>query len=115
MTWNEAIGSVIAATGIERYRWLCSDENRDAEQREAYRALMVRQATGEVELIRPTQAPVQSKPDPWLVLIRACEDWNPGCCAHPSPSCTRFAKNVTREECIECLTEQGIIPPAGTV
>jgi hypothetical protein len=52
----------------------------------------------------------QSPPDPWLAVIRACPDHNPGCCAHPAAYCTRFARDVTHEHCIACLTERGIRP-----
>src|ERR1700757_1312238 len=48
--------------------------------------------------------------DPWLPLIRACEDYNPGCCANPAPWCTRFELSPSREQCIECLTGRGIVP-----
>lgn len=53
MTWTEAILLVVAESGHQRYYWLCSDENPDAEQREAYRALMVRKATGQAEPVPP--------------------------------------------------------------
>lgn len=43
------LGKVIAQTGHERYRWLTSDANPDAKQREAYRRLVERQALGEPE------------------------------------------------------------------
>lgn len=48
------------------------------------------------------------RPDPWLPLIRACEDHNPGCCSHPSPFCSRFMKDVSRDDCVLCLKEQGV-------
>ena len=41
--------------------------------------------------------------DPWLMKIRACPDYNPGCCASPAPWCTRYNLSPTREQCIECL------------
>jgi hypothetical protein len=43
MTWREALGAVVARTGHERYRWLCSDDNPDVVQRESYRRSMLDQ------------------------------------------------------------------------
>jgi hypothetical protein len=40
---------MVVLTNHQRYRWLCSDDNPDVIQRDAYRALMVRQASGEPE------------------------------------------------------------------
>jgi hypothetical protein len=49
LNWTEAIEIAVQQEGHERYRWLCSDDNPDVRQREAYRALMVRKATGQPE------------------------------------------------------------------
>lgn len=46
MTWQAALETVVAATGHQRYRELCSDDNADVEQRDAYRANVVRRASG---------------------------------------------------------------------
>src|SRR5881628_1348323 len=56
------------------------------------------------------QALAVSQSDPWLPLIRACPDHNPGCCAHPAAFCTRFSGDTTREQCVACLTADGIGP-----
>lgn len=45
MTWGEALEIEVARGGVERYRWLCSDENPDEATREGYRVLMIRLAT----------------------------------------------------------------------
>ncbi len=55
VNWKESLDIVIRETGHHRYRWLCSEENPDTRQREKYRALVVRKATGE-----PEPAPEQS-------------------------------------------------------
>ena len=47
MTWDEALEVVAGRTGHARFRELCADGNPDASQRDGYRALMVRLATGE--------------------------------------------------------------------
>lgn len=46
MTHFEALDIVIAATGVDRYRWLCSEQNADVPSRIAYRELVVRRAQG---------------------------------------------------------------------
>lgn len=51
--------------------------------------------------------------DPWLPLILACPDHNPGCCAHPAAFCSRFLKDVSRDECIACLSFQSAPPRRG--
>lgn len=84
-------------------------------QREAYRDFVVRKATGQPEPIQaslmPPGAVVESPAaDHWLAVIRACEYHNPGCCAHPSPFCSLYEKDVSRDQCIECLTSRGITP-----
>lgn len=112
MTWEESLEIMVSRTKHERLRWLCGDENPDANSREGYRNLMVRLATGE-PAAPPQSSPMRKEsPDRWLALIRACDDYNPGCCAHPAAFCSRFARNTTREQCIECLTADGITPPA---
>jgi len=49
MNWTDALDLIVEQTGHARYRWLCSEDNPDASRREAYRALMIRQAAGEPE------------------------------------------------------------------
>lgn len=48
MDWQQALEAVEEGK-IERFRWLCSDENPDIEAREGYRSLMIRKATGKAE------------------------------------------------------------------
>lgn len=47
MILDEALHVVIARTKHERFRWLCSEDNPDSEQREAYRAQVMAMAVGE--------------------------------------------------------------------
>ena len=58
MNWETALAVVIALTGHERYRVLCSDSWPDHE---AYRALMVRMATGEPATV-PSLPPIVHAP-----------------------------------------------------
>ncbi len=99
MTFDEALNIVVARTGHQRFRELCLDSYPDHV---AWRSEVVR-------LAETTEGdPVSS--DPWLPLIRACEDHNPGCCASPVPYCSRFTKHVTHDDCVACLEGQGIKP-----
>ncbi len=52
MTISEAIDIVISRTGIERYRWLCSEENSLSKpnDREAWRQWIIDEANGLHEL-----------------------------------------------------------------
>jgi hypothetical protein len=47
MSWTDALELVVAATGHERYRWLCSEDNPDPGSRDGYRGLMVRLSAGD--------------------------------------------------------------------
>jgi hypothetical protein len=46
MTWERALDLVVARTGHSRYRVLCAEDNPDVAQRDAYRRLVVSEATG---------------------------------------------------------------------
>jgi hypothetical protein len=54
MNLEQALDILIARTGHERYRWLCSEDNPDVIGRDAYRALVITQAEG-----KPTQDPAE--------------------------------------------------------
>ena len=44
MTLAEALDRIVADTGHERYRWLCSEDNPDVGQREGYRQIVMEHA-----------------------------------------------------------------------
>jgi hypothetical protein len=44
MTLSEVLDIVVSRTRHERYRWLCSDANPNAEQRDAYRRIVFEMA-----------------------------------------------------------------------
>lgn len=46
MTWQEGLEIVIARTGNPQFRVMCSDENRNIVQRDAYRRSVIQQAGG---------------------------------------------------------------------
>jgi len=60
MNWTEALDLVVEQTGHARYRWLCSEDNPDVRQRESYRSLMIRQATGQHEPARDNDAALRA-------------------------------------------------------
>jgi hypothetical protein len=70
MTWLESLEIVVPATECERYCWLCSDDNPDAESRAAYRVLVIRLATGEP----PAEAAPEDKALRAYVAARGCGD-----------------------------------------
>lgn len=72
MTWQDALPLVVAKTGHRRYEWLCSDDNPNDVQRTAYRAHVVRIATG--------QTKVEPKPDPDTMKLRKYLGRH-GCCS----------------------------------
>lgn len=49
MTWPEALEIVLVRTRHERYRWLCSEENPNVEQRDAYRIQIVQMVEGPLD------------------------------------------------------------------
>ncbi len=67
MNWQDALDMLQIlhdATGhryslVPRYRWLCSDDNPNVEQRAGYRRLMIEKATGEPSTppTRPNRQP----------------------------------------------------------
>jgi hypothetical protein len=56
MAWTDDLETVVSRTGVERYRWLTSDQNPDVMGRERYRAQMAEMATG-AEPVRHTAYP----------------------------------------------------------
>lgn len=57
MEWSEALDTVVARTGHERYRVLCADDHPDHER---HRRRMIERATGEA----PTPTPATPFPSP---------------------------------------------------
>ena len=57
MTWLEAIDAIRDRPAVGRMRELCDDSNTDDEQREEWRAYVVRLATGELppQVIEPDE------------------------------------------------------------
>lgn len=73
MDWPEALEIMVTRYHNAHFRVLCDEANPDIIQRDAYRALMVRQATGQPE-------PVPD-PDPASAALQA------HVAAHPCGSC----------------------------
>ncbi len=58
MTWQEAVEIVVGRTRHERYRWLTSDDNPDAWQRDRYRDIVVAMASGQPPTPGPSAPPI---------------------------------------------------------
>jgi hypothetical protein len=72
MTLAQALDLVVARTGHDRYRWLCSAANPDAEQREAYRRLVLDLADGKLPPPRPVALRAEAEPIRWAPLGGCC-------------------------------------------
>lgn len=107
MTLPEAIELVVSRTGHERFHWLCSDANPDAASREAYRALVLRMACGQMPAPPETPSLVPlAESNRLLQLIRECPHKGPpGCGCSGSAHCSRLDRDVTRHECFSCVQE----------
>lgn len=112
MTYLEALEILAADPHCWRYRELTADEYPNARTRDAWRAQVIVMAGGPPPARPPAATPVRRAPprDAWLPLIRGCPDYNPGCCAHPAPFCSRYGRDTTRQQCVDCLTADGITP-----
>jgi hypothetical protein len=71
MDINEALDIVVSRTRHERYRWLCSDDNPDQWQREAYRHQIVAMASNE----EPPQLAYPALAVQAANLFRSARDW----------------------------------------
>jgi hypothetical protein len=73
MTLAEALDTAIEQTKHERYRWLCSEANPDAEQREAYRRLVLSLADPAVaEASRAARLIAENPAEPTGVAANPC-------------------------------------------
>ena len=106
MSWEEALELVIASTRHERFRWLCSEDNPNAEQRDSYRRYVVYMATGE-QLAPPTQ------PTPFVVPPAYAMGWKhclyathePGGCCGGALTCHWLRQVIPLQTCVDCLKE----------
>ena len=84
--------------------WL--DSGTDTQRAHAEYRLSLPDAVDYVPESHPTTLraiPPIVNMDPWLLKIRACPHFSPGCCHSPAPYCDKFNVNPSREMCIECL------------
>lgn len=104
--------TVVARTRHERFRWLTSDDNPDVEQREGYRRVVERLATGE------PPPPVSATPPPSLArdlsIYRVARRlggrncWyadNPSCGCSGQARCHALGRDVTIIHCAACLKD----------
>jgi hypothetical protein len=118
MDWTEALEIVIAETGHERYRDLCSDDHPD---RDAWRANMVARATGEpsypsygamarnalgaaarvVGAVATGQRVLltQSEIDARLAVCTSCDRWDEEKARCRKCGCAQFKLHLATEVC----------------
>jgi hypothetical protein len=116
--------SVVARTGHERFRWLTSDGNPDAAQREGYRGLVTRMAAGfaspSPESDASPPATVDPDPDrarlPLAVSLRALKVGHRKCfyatpcgCAGGGARCHHLGRVVALHDCVACLESIGTL------
>lgn len=104
--------TVVSRTGHERFRWLVSDANPDARQRDQYRALVARLAKGDPPAARPIQAPPPEPPPVPLAesrraiklgLSRCFYAAKPACSCQGAARCHHLKRIVSLRDCIDCL------------
>lgn len=93
--------TVVARTGHARFRWLTSDDNPDAVQREAYRALVARLAAEPADGPPPEPA-VSNRHTKALALVRECRDGAepPACGCDSTAFCRRLGRDAALSECL---------------
>lgn len=97
--------AVVARTRHERFRWLVSDENPDAAQRESYRNLVARLAKGDAPA-----APVRQL-IPLSTTLHAQKHGSRNCwfsykdsaCGCSGLKCHLHKRVVQIGDCVECL------------
>lgn len=108
MTWEQALDLVVSRTGHQRYRWLCSEDNPDTEQRAAYRRLVISQAVdqptaGISAVLMPAVESIAA-----LKLVRRCHYRSvPSCGCEPGRCGLRGGKWVSDQDCLTCVSKYG--------
>lgn len=96
MTWQEALEIVIARTGVQRYRFLCSEEYREHL---AYRRFMVDMA-GETVIPLDESLALHR-------LVHACPYRSTQGCGCSGARCGLSGRLVAPRECLECVRKFG--------
>ena len=106
MTWDLALTAVIALTGHERFRWLCSEDNPDADQRDGYRRLVIQLAGGEAESAPPLVPLAKALALHRLVNSCPYRSRGPGCgCS--GAHCGLRGSIVSHRDCLDCVKTYG--------
>ncbi len=58
MTWTDALESLASHPHLWRFRQLCAEDNRDTTQRDKYRGLVIRLASGTMPVYPPVATQV---------------------------------------------------------
>ena len=108
MTLDEALDIVIARTKHERFRWLCSDDNPDAEQRAGYRrhVLALAEQGSPTPVTPPPLVPVGIAIEAIRTGFRACLYSSHEGCGCTGTRCFWKGRIVSLTDCIECLKGQ---------
>jgi hypothetical protein len=106
MTWIEALSALTGHPHACRYRALCADAHPDIEARDAYRALVVRRATGRPG---PARAVPLGESLSLLAGLRACpfRSRDSGCGCAGARCALRGGAVVSHRDCFDCLKTYG--------
>ena len=108
MTHLDALDALADHPHLWRFRQLCADDNPDVEQREGYRALVVRMARGEATADTREARPVAAEALALTRAMNACpfRSRGPGCGC--SGRCAlRGGAIVSHLDCFPCIERYG--------
>jgi hypothetical protein len=114
MTWEEALKLIVERTRNLRYIELTADANLDVTQRDAYRSLLIRIATGAPESSLPKPEPAPDLPSvaesiDLIRQMRACpyRSVDAGCGCSGGRCALRGGAMVGHIDCFDCLRHFG--------
>jgi len=102
------LDAVVAVAGHERYRYLTSDVNPDAESREGYRRL-VREKAEALAGLPPPRPAVPNAYQIQLQQVRECPHAGPASCGcNAVRRCAIYNRDVAIEQCLRCVRDGGL-------
>ncbi len=102
MTWECALESVLARTGHERFRQLCSESWPDHA---GYRQLMVRMAGGMT--VDPALIPLAEALE-MLRVVKLCQYRSTAGCGCSGARCGLRSAIVSHRDCLDCVERYGL-------
>ncbi|WP_337175371.1 hypothetical protein [Paludisphaera sp.] len=94
------LDAVVSATGHDRYRWLTSEANPDADQREGYRRIVAAKAEA---LAAPDVRPDLGDQLRLLKLARECPHREAAECGCNYGRCALDGRDKSVQDCLECV------------